>query len=107
MQIHLKLQLSSQPIRITLHDSKTAAHECYFFAQNILFVVKHKLYSLCKLFQVGFPFFRELPSAGWRYPSAKPPKIHNFKSPALRNGAYRPMDPDKPCMLTKDSTQLF
>lgn len=56
---------------------------------------------------VGFCFFRELPSAGWRYPSAEPPpKIHNFKSPALRNGAYRPAGPDKPYMLTKDSTPL-
>lgn len=44
VQIHLKLQLPSQPTGITLHDSKIAAHECYFFAQNILFVVKHKLW---------------------------------------------------------------
>ena len=39
-------------------------------------------------FAVGFPFFREHPSAGWRYPSAEPPpEVHNYKSPVT---TYRP-----------------
>ena len=41
-------------------------------------------------FAVGFPFFREHPSAGWRYPSAEPPpEVHNYKSPVT---TYRPWE---------------